>query len=59
MIRPDNQEIKIRECPDSGVFVSGLEWVNVDSVSECMTIINYAEKNKMVAFTRYLIIINI
>ena len=29
LIRPDNGEVRIRESPDAGVFVSGLEWVKV------------------------------
>ncbi|CAD8095340.1 unnamed protein product [Paramecium sonneborni] len=51
LIRPDNQEVKIRECPDNGVFVSGLEWMEVESPQECLSIMNFAEKNKVVAFT--------
>ncbi|CAD8173626.1 unnamed protein product [Paramecium octaurelia] len=51
LIRPDNQDVKIRECPDNGVFVSGLEWMEVESPQECLSIMNFAEKNKVVAFT--------
>lgn len=53
LIRPDNQDIKIRECPDSGVFVAGIEWVDVENTQECLSLLNFAEKNRMVAFTKY------
>ncbi|CAD8110627.1 unnamed protein product [Paramecium sonneborni] len=51
LIRPDNSEVKIRESLDHGVFVSGLKWLTVESPSECLKIINQAEKNKVIAFT--------
>ncbi len=51
LIRPDNGEVRIRECPDAGVFVSGLEWVKVTEASECLRLLAHAEKNRVVAFT--------
>lgn len=30
LIRPDNGEVRIRECPDAGVFISGLEWLKIE-----------------------------
>ena len=51
LINPENNEVKIRECPESGVFVSGLEWVGVDGPLECLRVLSYAEKNRIVAFT--------
>lgn len=51
LINPENNEVKIRESPDSGVFVSGLEWVGVDGPLECLRVLSYAEKNRIVAFT--------
>jgi len=53
LIRPDNNEIKIREDPESGVFLSGLEWVSVDGPLECLKVLSYAEKNRIIAFTKY------
>ncbi|KAM3135862.1 hypothetical protein pb186bvf_011991 [Paramecium bursaria] len=51
LVRPDNQDIKIRECPDQGVFLSGLEWVDVENTQECLQLLAFAEKNRVVAFT--------
>ena len=51
LIKPENTEIRIRECPDSGVFVTGLEWVRVENTNDCLKIIKTAEKNKSVGFT--------
>ena len=51
LIRPDNGEVRIRECPDAGVFVSGLEWVRVQEPSECLRLLAHAEKNRVVGLT--------
>lgn len=51
LINPENTEVRIRECPDSGVFVSGLEWVGVDGPLECLRVLGHAEKNRVIAFT--------
>ena len=52
LIRPDNSEIKIREDPESGVFISGLEWVGVEGPLECLKVLSFAEKNRIIAFTK-------
>jgi hypothetical protein len=52
LLKPENAEIRIRECKDNGVFVSGIEWVHVSNPTECLKILSYAEKNRAVAFTR-------
>jgi hypothetical protein len=51
LINPENTEVRIRECPDSGVFVAGLEWVAVDGPLECLRVVGHAEKNRVIAFT--------
>jgi len=51
LINPENTEVRIRECPDSGVFVSGLDWVCVDGPLECLRVLGHAEKNRVIAFT--------
>ena len=51
LIKPENTEIRIRECPDSGVFVTGLECVRVENTQDYLRIIKTADKNKLVGFT--------
>mmetsp|Transcript_29230 Transcript_29230/g.26637 ORF Transcript_29230/g.26637 Transcript_29230/m.26637 type:complete len:93 (-) Transcript_29230:5128-5406(-) len=51
LIEPSNTEIRIRESPENGVFLTGNAWIPVSSVRDCMKIINSAEKNRIVAFT--------
>ena len=51
LINPENADIRIRECPENGVFISGLDWVNVDGPLECLRVIGFAEKNRISAFT--------
>lgn len=51
LIKPENNEIKIREDPDQGVFISGLEWISVEGPLECLKVLSYAEKNRIMGFT--------
>ena len=51
LIQPSNTDIKIRESPESGVFITGNTWVSVKSVEGCLDVLTNAEKNRTFAFT--------
>jgi kinesin family member 5 len=52
LIRPDpNNPIKIREDADEGVYLAGVSWIDVTSVSECMNLMATGDKNRNVAST--------
>jgi len=51
LLEPGNTNIKIREDPACGVFVTGVSWIPVGSVEQCMNIFEIGEKNRAVAFT--------
>ncbi len=52
LIEPSNSEVRIRESPENGVFLTGNTWVQVSSTKECLKTISNAEKNRIVAFTK-------
>jgi kinesin family member 5 len=43
--------IRIREDPDEGVYLSGMTWVPVNSMKECMELMYQGDKNRNTAFT--------
>ena len=47
LLNPETKDIRIREDPDSGVFVEGVEWIKVQSPSDCESIFRYGEKNRV------------
>jgi kinesin family member 5 len=52
LIRPDiNNPIRIREDTDEGIYLSGLTWINVASVSDCMNLLATGDRNRNVAST--------
>lgn len=51
LLEPGNTNIKIREDPACGVFVTGVSWIPAGSVEQCMNIFDIGEKNRAVAFT--------
>jgi len=51
LIQPSNTDIKIRESPESGVFITGNTWISVKSVENCLNVLTNAEKNRTFAFT--------
>jgi len=51
LIEPSNLEIKIRESPESGVFITGNTWISVNNAEECLDVLSNAEKNRVFAFT--------
>ncbi|CAG9315874.1 unnamed protein product [Blepharisma stoltei] len=52
LLFPSNdKQIRIREDPDEGVYLSGISWVNVGSTRECMELMYIGDKNRNTAFT--------
>ena len=55
LIEPSNTNVRIRESPENGVFITGNTWISVRSVVECLNVLSDAEKNRAFAFTKYLL----
>lgn len=52
LIKPDpNNPVRIREDSDEGIYLAGLHWSDVTSVSECMNLLALGDKNRNVAST--------
>lgn len=52
LLRPDeNKTIRIREDPDEGVYLTGVNWVNVNNVKACMDLLAIGDRNRSTAFT--------
>lgn len=52
LIKPNpNNPIIIREDADEGVFLSGLNWMDVFNVQDCMNYLSIGDKNRSIAFT--------
>ena len=45
LLDPESKEIKIREDPDKGVYLDGVQWVRCSSPDECEEIFHMGEKN--------------
>ena len=48
----ESKEIKIREDPDKGVYLEGVQWVRCSSPDECAEIFHMGEKNRATESTR-------
>ena len=46
------KEIKIREGPDKGVYLDGVQWVRCSSPDECKEIFHMGEKNRATESTK-------
>lgn len=46
-----DKPIRIREDPEEGVYLSGISWVTVNSMKECMELMNQGDRNRNTAFT--------
>ena len=52
LIKPNNNSpVIVREDADEGVFFAGLNWMDVESVEECMGFLATGDKNRSIAFT--------
>ena len=52
LIRPDpNNPIRIREDSEEGMYLTGITWVDVNSVSDCMGLLATGDRNRNVAST--------
>ena len=52
LLEPESKEIKIREDPDKGVYLEGVQWVRCSSPDECAEIFHMGEKNRATESTR-------
>jgi len=52
LIDPLADNLKIRECPEKGVFVEGLTWLEVGNTVECMKILLTSEENRKYGSTK-------
>jgi kinesin family member 5 len=52
LLHPDESKpIRIREDPDEGVYLTGVNWVNVNRVKDCMELLSIGDRNRSTAFT--------
>lgn len=52
LLEPMNENIRIREDPDLGVYLEGVEWVKVTNLQECHLVFDAGEKNRATASTK-------
>ena len=53
LLYPDsNTPIRIREDPDQGVYLSGINWVDCNNVSQCMKLLAQGDRNRNTSFTK-------
>ena len=52
LIDPGSKEIKIREDPDKGVYLDGVQWVKCSSPEECCELFHVGERNRATESTR-------
>ena len=52
LIDPGSKEIKIREDPDKGVYLDGVQWVKCSSPEECAELFHVGEKNRATESTK-------
>ena len=52
LLDPDSKDIKIREDPDKGVYLEGVQWVRCSSPDECAEIFHMGEKNRATESTK-------
>ena len=51
LFEPSNN-VRIREDPEQGVFLEGVEWLKVKSTADCEEAFKKKEKNRVTAFTK-------
>ena len=51
LFEPSNN-VRIREDPEQGVFLEGVEWLKVKSTADCEEAFKRGEKNRVTAFTK-------
>ena len=52
LLDTDSKDIKIREDPDKGVYLEGVQWVRCSSPDECAEIFHMGEKNRATESTK-------
>ena len=51
LLEPSNKEIRIREDPEQGVYLEGVQWVKINNTTEAAQIFHIGEKNRVSAST--------
>ena len=51
LLEPLNKEIRIREDPEHGVYLEGVQWIQVNSTGECSKVFKIGEKNRVTEST--------
>ena len=51
LLEPLNKEIRIREDPEHGVYLEGVQWVQVYSTGDCAKVFKMGEKNRITEST--------
>ena len=46
-----NKEIRIREDPEHGVYLEGVQWIQVNSTSDCSKVFKIGEKKRVTEST--------
>ena len=52
LLDPDSKEIRIREDPEKGVYLEGVQWFNCNSPEECSRIFHKGEVNRNTECTK-------
>ena len=52
LLDTDAKDIKLREDPDKGVYLEGVQWVRCSSPTECAEIFHMGEKNRATESTK-------
>lgn len=52
LLEPLNENIRIREDPELGVYLEGVEWVKISNLQECHLVFEAGEKNRTTASTK-------
>jgi len=52
LIEPSNENIRIREDPDEGVYLEGCEWIKIKNLKECHEVFLIGERNRTTASTK-------
>ena len=52
LLEPTNKDIRIREDPEQGVYLEGVQWVKVNSTSDCANVFHFGEKNRVTECTK-------
>jgi len=52
LLEPSNENVRIREDPEVGVYLEGVEWIKVCNEIECRNVFATGEKNRITASTK-------